>query len=147
LLVKVKPRLGTHQFGIIEPGKEKVFAFTGLSAGLCLESISVGKYDPTEIDMESYMLQSAPMKMVDSIKDFMEKGSTEKADKAVTADKKEATGTEKIKQAIAELSGISLCQGRKFTLVDTGKEVIIDAGGRKISTGHNQIIALSEKSK
>ena len=152
LVVKVKPRLGTHQFGIIEPDKEKTFAFTGLSIGLCLESIYVGKYDPKENDMESYILHSASMEMVDNIKNFMEKKSDEKTDKTVhatapaaPANEPEKIGAEKIKQAVTELSGISLCQSRKFVLVDTGKEVIIDAGGRKISTGHNQIIALTEK--
>lgn len=141
LLVKVKPRLGAHQFGIIEPGKEKVFAFTGLSVGLCLESISVGKYDPTEKDMESYILHSAPIKMVNSVTDFMEKGS----DKTMTANtaETEKTGTEKIKQAATELSAISLCQSRKFVLIDTGKKAMIG----KTSMDHNEIIALTEKNK
>lgn len=144
LVVKVKPRLGTHQFGVIEPGKEKVFAFTGLSVGLCLESISVGKYDPKEKDFESYILYSAPMKMVDSIKDFMEKGSDEKANN-VSANKVESekTGTEKIKQAASDLNAISLCQSRKFVLIDTGKEAMVG----KTSMGHNEIIAVSEKNK
>jgi len=149
LVVRVKPRLGKHQFGIIDPGKEKLFAFTGMSALLCLESIHVDKYDPTEKDMESYALQSVPIQMVDSMKGFLEKGSDEKADKALTVDKKEAekTGTEKIEQAAAKLAEISLCHDRKFVLIDTGKEAMIDLGGSKVSAGYNEIIALTEKSK